>query len=69
MDRTKEYNFVLSTMPRLHARPRLLELGVFNSETRSVVLSMLANYTAPPFTGHGFNMDAPGIPDLNAKRT
>ena len=28
MDRTKEYSFVLSTMPRLHARSRLLELGV-----------------------------------------
>ena len=28
VDRTKEYSFVLSTMPRLHARSRLLELGV-----------------------------------------
>ena len=28
VDRTKEYFFVLSTMPRLHARSRLLELGV-----------------------------------------
>ena len=28
MERTKEYYFVLSTMPRLHARSRLLELGV-----------------------------------------
>ena len=28
MERTKEYSFVLSTMPRLHARSRLLELGV-----------------------------------------
>ena len=28
MDGTKEYSFVLSTMPRLHARSRLLELGV-----------------------------------------
>ena len=27
VDRTKEYSFVLSTMPRLHARSRLLELG------------------------------------------
>ena len=26
--RTKEYSFVPSTMPRLHARSRLLELGV-----------------------------------------
>ena len=25
VDRTKEYSFVLSTMPRLHARSRLLE--------------------------------------------
>ena len=31
MDRTKEYSFVLSTMPRLHARSRLLELGVHGS--------------------------------------
>ena len=30
MDRTKKYSFVLSTMPRLHARSRLLELGVFS---------------------------------------
>ena len=29
MDRTKEYSFVLSTMPRLHARSRLLELDVW----------------------------------------
>ena len=29
VDRTKEYSFVLSTMPRLHARSRLLELGAF----------------------------------------
>ena len=29
MDRTKEYSFVLSTLPRLHARSRLLELGVY----------------------------------------
>ena len=29
VDRAKEYSFVLSTMPRLHARSRLLELGVF----------------------------------------
>ena len=29
MDRTKDYPFVLSTMPRLHARSRLLELGVY----------------------------------------
>ena len=28
MDWTKEYSFVLATMPRLHARSRLLELGV-----------------------------------------
>ena len=28
VDSTKEYSFVLSTMPRLHARSRLLELGV-----------------------------------------
>ena len=28
MDRTKEYSFVLSTVPRLHARSRLLDLGV-----------------------------------------
>ena len=27
VDRIKEYSFVLSTMPRLHARSRLLELG------------------------------------------
>ena len=31
MDRTKEYSFVLSTMPLLHARSRLLELGVWFS--------------------------------------
>ena len=30
--RTKEYSFVLSTMPRLHARSRLLELGVYTNE-------------------------------------
>ena len=30
MDRTKEY-FVLCTMPRLHARSRLLELGVYTT--------------------------------------
>ena len=29
MDRTKEYSFVLSTMPRLHACSRLLGLGVY----------------------------------------
>ena len=29
MDGTKEYSFVLSTMPRLHARTRLLEYGVY----------------------------------------
>ena len=37
MDKTKEYNylFVLSTMPRLHARSRFLELGVLlSSEAR-----------------------------------
>ena len=33
VDRTKEYSFVLSTMPRLHARSRLLELGVWRSWT------------------------------------
>ena len=35
MDRTKEYSFVLSTVPRLHARSRLLELGVFSSSNRA----------------------------------
>ena len=30
VDRTKEYSFVLPTMPRLHARSRLLELGVLH---------------------------------------
>ena len=33
MDRTKEYSFVLSTMPRLHARSRLLEQGVYTTTT------------------------------------
>ena len=31
MDRTKEYSFVLSIMARLHARSRLLELGIYLS--------------------------------------
>ena len=30
VDRTEEHSFVLSTMPRLHARSRLLELGVLH---------------------------------------
>ena len=33
VDRTKEYSFVLSTMPQLHARSRLLELGVWSIQT------------------------------------
>ena len=48
MDRTKEYSFVLSTMPRLHARSRLLELGVLgrgplfsNSENPLLELQLL----------------------------
>ena len=32
VDSTKEYSFVLSTMPRLHARSRLLEQGVFSAD-------------------------------------
>ena len=31
MDRTKEYSFILYTMPQPHARSRLLELGVLYS--------------------------------------
>ena len=37
MDRTKEYYFVLSTMPRLHARSRLLELGVLGVKVQGKV--------------------------------
>ena len=36
MDRTKEYSFVLSTMPRLHARSKLLELGVWQLLTANL---------------------------------
>ena len=36
MDRTKEHSFVLSTMPRLHARSKLLELGVYNNITVAI---------------------------------
>ena len=43
MDRTKEYYFVLSTMPRLHARSRLLELDVF-FRLQNVHLGCLSNY-------------------------
>ena len=32
MGRTKEYSFVLCTMPRLHARSRLLELDVLTKK-------------------------------------
>ena len=41
VDRTKEYSFVLSTMPRLHVRSRLLELGVF----KMVVIFTSAAYS------------------------
>ena len=42
MDRTKEYNylFVLSTLPRLHARSRLLELGVLTKKYWRQVLGV-----------------------------
>ena len=43
VDRTEEYSFVLSTMPRFHARSRLLELGVFSSSSSSLPLSTSTN--------------------------
>ena len=37
MDRTKEYSFVLSTMPRLHACSMLLDLGVLNERIKYMI--------------------------------
>ena len=53
MDRKKEYSFVLSTMRRLHARSRLLEFGVFVSET--------SNYTKALFTRYKLAWVRPGL--------
>ena len=43
VDRTKEYSFVLSTMPRLLARSGLLELGVFSISVGSESLPPQVN--------------------------
>ena len=55
MNRTKEYSFVLSTMPPLHARSRLLELGVFygSSLKETVTISSFPFYRSggPKRTG------------------
>ena len=44
VDKTKEYSFVLSTMPWLHARSRLLEIGVYRGNvSNSIVLRGLSH--------------------------
>ena len=58
MDRAKEYSFVLSTMPRLHAHSRLLELRVYkfevlNDDKSHMPFTTLLQYTILSVLGKG----------------
>ena len=61
MDRTKEYSFVLSRMPRLHVRSRLFEFRVCTVDTNFIntvlLLLFFDKQTWPPeYLLFGYNL-------------